>query len=166
MSTDTISTIYSLNEAFIQETATATATATATETASVRPYEYCQCYGTFVADLDKPDIDSLIYLAQEIHGPTESIIPEEYCPCPVCVGHLGQCEECDGLHLVKDEDETEEYDEYEEEELRGSPIDFVHEPEFTEKDEPVPPITTRLFMDVEEVEESMSQVSISSGHAR
>jgi len=162
MSTDTINTIYSLNEAFIQETTTVTAIGTA----SVRTYEYCQCYGTFVADLDKPDIDALVTIAQQFHQTTEAIVQADSCGCPVCVGNLEQCEECDGLYLVKNDDTTEEYDEYEEEELRGSPIDFIHEAEFTEKDEPVPPTTTRLFMDVEEVEESMSQISISSGHAR
>jgi len=166
MSTDTTSTINSLNEAFIQETTTTAVTAVAavagTAVASARPYEYCQCYGTFVAEVDKPDIDALVTIAQQFHETIEAIVRADSCGCPVCVGNLEQCEECDGLFLVKDEVETAEYDEYEEEELRGSPIEFLDEAEITEKDEPVPPTTTRLFMDVEEIEESMAQVVLSS----
>ena len=170
MSTDTTSTINSLNEAFIQETTTTAVTAVAgagTAVASARPYEYCQCYGTFVTEVDKFDIDVLVSLAQDIHRTTEAIIPQEHCWCAVCFGFIRQCSECDGLYVAKqedeiDEDKTAEYDEYEEEELRGSPIEFLDEAE----DEPVPPTTKKLFMDVEEIEESMAQVVLSSEHAR
>jgi hypothetical protein len=117
--------------------------------------------------MDKFDIDVLVSLAQDIHRTTEAIIPQEHCWCAVCSGFIRQCSECDGLYVAKqedeiDEDKTAEYDEYEEEELRGSPIEFLDEAEITEKDEPVPPTTTRLFMDLEEIEESMAQVVLSS----
>ena len=179
MSTDTTSTINSLNEAFIQETTTTavtavagpgtgTAAASAASAASARPYEYCQCYGTFVAEMDKFDIDVLVSLAQVIHRTTEAIIPQEHCRCPVCSGFIRQCSECDGLYVAKqedeiDEDKTAEYDEYEEEELRGSPIEFLDEAEDDHVDSPT---TRKLFMDLEEIEESMAQVVLSSEHAR
>jgi len=166
MSSDTTNTIDSLNEAFIQETTTTVAgTAVATVTASVRTYGYCECYGTFVPALDKPDIDELVVIAQDFHETAEAIVQSDHCSCPVCVGHLGQCDECDGLYLVKDEDETEEYDEYEEDGLRGSPIEG-----FPAEDSDIEDLdqhtTTRLFMDLEEIEESMAQVVLSSEHAR
>jgi hypothetical protein len=182
MSIDTTSTINSLNEAFIQETTTTavtavaavagttgTGTGTGTGTAaSARPYEYCQCYGTFVAEMDKFDIDVLVSLAQDIHRTTEAIIPQEHCWCAVCFGFIRQCSECDGLYMAKqedeiDEDKTAEYDEYEEEELRGSPIEFLDEAEDDHIDSPT---TKKLFMDLEEIEESMAQVVLSSEHAR
>jgi hypothetical protein len=180
MSTDTTSTNNSLNEAFIQETTTTAVTAvaavaavtavagTAASAASARPYEYCQCYGTFVAEMDKFDIDVLVSLAQDIHRTTEAIIPQEHCWCAVCFGFIRQCSECDGLYVAKqedeiDEDKTAEYDEYEEEELRGSPIEFLDEAEDDHVDSPT---TRKLFMDLEEIEESMAQVVLSSKHAR
>jgi len=166
MSSDTTSTNNSLNEAFIQETTTTAVTAVAgagTAVASARPYEYCQCYGTFVAEVDKPDIDALVTIAQQFHETIEAIVRADSCGCPVCVGNLEQCEECDGLFLVKDEVETAEYDEYEEEELRGSPIEFLDEAEDDHADSPT---TKKLFMDLEEIEESMAQVVLSSKHAR
>jgi hypothetical protein len=82
-----------------------------------------------MAEVDQPDIDSLIILAQQIHGTIEAIILEDSCSCPVCLGQLGQCENCDGLFLNGDEDETHEMDEYEEEEFYGSPIDVFHDTE-------------------------------------
>ena len=178
MSSDTTNTIDSLNEAFIQETAVATSIAAATtiaiaaatttaatavavtSTASVRTYEYCQCYGTFVAAVDEPEIDALVIRAQDFHETTEAIVQSVHCSCPVCVGHLGPCDECDGLYLVKDEVETEEYDEYEEDGLRGSPIEGSPS-EDSDIDEP--PTTTRLFMDLEE---SMAQVVLTSKSPR
>ena len=135
--------------------------------------------------MDKPDIDALVTIAQQFHETIEAIVRADSCGCPVCVGNLEQCEECDGLFLVKDEVETAEYDEYEEEELRGSPIEFLDE---AEDDHAGSPTTKKLFMDLEsehqapiptatsgarlqkldleEIEESMAQVVLSSGHAR
>jgi hypothetical protein len=113
--------------------------------------------------MDKPDIDALVTIAQQFHETIEAIVRADSCGCPVCVGNLEQCEECDGLFLVKDEVETAEYDEYEEEELRGSPIEFLDEAEDDHVDSPT---TRKLFMDLEEIEESMAQVVLSSGHAR
>jgi hypothetical protein len=57
---------------------------------------------------------------------------------------------------VKDEDETEEYDEYEEDGLRG----YTEESDTEEP--PSHPKTRSLFMDLEEIEESMAQVVLSS----
>lgn len=146
-----------LNNAFLQEAITTTVAATTAATAAIRTYEYCQCYGTFVAEVDQPDIDALVVLAQQFHETTEAIIQDDSCGCPVCVGHLGQCEECDGLYLVKDEDETEKYDEYEEDRLRDSPMEVILDEDSDEQ-----PKTTRLFMDIEEIEEFMAQVVLSS----
>jgi hypothetical protein len=149
-----------LNDAFVQEPDTATNTvvvaAVTTTGAFIRTYEYCQCYGTFVAEVDQPDIDASVVVAQQFHETTEAIVQSDSCGCPVCVGHLGQCEECDGLYLVKDEDETEEYDEYEEDGLRG----YTEESDTEEP--PSHPKTRSLFMDLEEIEESMAQVVLSS----
>ena len=161
-STSTISA--ALNNAFLQEATAATNTvvvaAVTTTGAFIRTYEYCQCYGTFVPEVNQPVIDALVVVAQQFHETTEAIVQSDSCGCPVCVGHLGQCEECDGLYLVKDEDETEEYDEYEEEELRGSPIEFI--PDEDSDEPPSHPKTRSLFMDLEEIEESMAQVVLSS----
>ena len=161
--TSTSTILAALNDAFVQEPDTATNTvvvaAVTTTGAFIRTYEYCQCYGTFVPALDKPDIDALVVIAQDFHETTEAIVQSDSCGCPVCTGHLGQCDECDGLYLVKDEVETEEYDEYEEDGLRGSPIEDSPS-EDSDIDEP--PTTTRLFMDLEEIEESMAQVVLSS----
>ena len=124
VSTSTVSTIETTATTSVAE---AEAETTVTTAAATHTYEYCHCYGSFIAEVDQPNIDSLVILAQQIHGDIEAIVPEDDCPCPVCIGQLQQCYDCDGLYLMIDEDETHEMEEYEEEELRDSPIDFAHD---------------------------------------
>jgi hypothetical protein len=99
---------------------TSTLTDPANSSSVVGEYDYCRCYGTFVAEVDQPEIDALMAAAQEIHRHTDAILPEDDCPCPLHTGELNQCSDCGGAFLIKDDEDEDD------EEFRGSPIDFLH----------------------------------------
>jgi len=79
--------------------------------------DYCAHHGPMT-----PRVIALIKEAQEIHGETDVIVCQEDCDCPICRGQLDQCEDCDGIFLVEEEDEEDE-DGYEADLDRGEEAD-------------------------------------------
>jgi hypothetical protein len=79
--------------------------------------DYCAHHGPMTPRVSAI-IQALIKEAQEIHGVTDVIICQEDCDCPICRGQLEQCEECDGIFLMEEDEELlhedeEDKDEYE-----------------------------------------------------
>ena len=106
MSTETNNTIIpeALNEGFCQTTG------------------YCAHHGPMTTRV-MAIIQALVKEAQEIHSETDVIVCQEDCDCPICRGQLDQCEDCDGIFLVEEENEDGE-DGYEADLDRGEEADF------------------------------------------
>ena len=98
-----------LNTAFIQESATTTTSNTAASSnsaassssaASTNTYDYCRCYGSFIAEIDEPEIDLCMIATVRAHGDIKHLSLDDHCECPACLGHINECFECGGIYLV------------------------------------------------------------------
>ena len=83
-----------LNQAFLEDTE---------EPADVKSpsdYTYCACYGSFIAEIDEPEIDLCMVATVKAHGDIKTLNLDSDCACPACLGHINQCPECNGIYLV------------------------------------------------------------------
>lgn len=97
-----------LNQAFLEDTE---------EPADVKSpsdYTYCACYGSFIAEIDEPEIDLYMLATVKAHGDIKTLNLDSDCACPACLGHINQCPECNGIYLVLGITEGYMYEEAEE----------------------------------------------------